>query len=141
MQKDNRYLKHLIESVVRQTLNEGFEEEEDYFDEYEKDYPNSGYQRPNMSQTDLANWCQKTGAFLFLYKSFYGWRINVANTDAAVQEIASDILNCAYIEPTHDMDYLLYSREREFVYDYVTVFRLKDTPDGTYYVIYQEPKN
>ena len=145
------FLAKLMENSIRRILQEGIlddmdtyndeaAQELDPFEEYEKGYPNSNFDVSDMTPEELAKWCQKIGDFLYVYKGLRGLSIMTANTDRVVTSIVSDLYNCRSIEPTHEVDYLFYSREREFIYDYVCIFKVIGTPDGNYYVVYQEDK-
>ena len=143
----------VIENTVKRILKEGIlddfdtytdedeKEELEPFEEYEKDYPNGDFDVSDMTPDKLAKWCQNVGDFLYVYKGLRGLSIMCANVDNIVASIVSDLYNCRSIEPTHEVDYLFYSREREFIYDYVCIFKVIGTPDGDYYVVYQEDKS
>ena len=146
------FLAKLMENSIRRILQEGILDDMDTyngeeaqelepFEEYEKGYPNSNFDVSDMTPEELAKWCQKIGDFLYVYKGPRGLSIMTANTDRVVTSIVSDLYNCRNIEPTHEVDYLFYSREREFIYDYVCIFKVIGTPDGDYYVVYQEDKS
>ena len=117
-----------------------FDEYEDAFEEYEKGYPNDNFDVSNVSAIDLANWCENCGDFYYVYQGLRGWQIMVANTDEIVEDIVNDLYNC-YIEPTHEMDYLFFSKENLFEYNYVCIFKVVDSKDGDYYIVYQQEKN
>lgn len=110
------------------------------FEEYQQDYPNGDFDVSDMTPQQLAKWCQNVGDFLYVYNGLRGWAIMAANTDSIVYDIISDLYNCERIEPTHEVDYLFSSREREFENDYVCIFKVIGTKDGDYYVVYQEDK-
>ena len=93
-----------------------------------------------MTPEQLAKWCQNVGDFLYVYEGLRGLQIMAANVDNIVSDIVDDLYNCQRIEPTHEVDYLFYSREREFVNDYVCIFKIIGTKDGDYYIVYQEDK-
>lgn len=135
---------NIINNCMKRLLNENdepFETEydEDPFDEYSNDYPDDDNDIDNMSQEELSVWCSQND-FLYIYNPFGRWRISVANNDELQKDIASDVMNCAYIEKTHKMDYLLVNKfYRMFGRNIkVAVFELHDTKDGDYYVIYEE---
>lgn len=141
-----------MENTVKRILKEGIlddfdtytdedEEELEPFEEYEKGYPNGDFDVSDMTPDKLAKWCQNVGDFLYVYEGLRGLSIMCANVDNIVASIVSDLYNCRSIEPTHEVDYLFYSREREFIYDYVCIFKVIGTPDGDYYVVYQEDKS
>lgn len=136
-------------TVISRLIKEGYVydgEDDDYqemdpVEEYEKGYPNGGFDPKSVDETELLNFCKNIGDFLYIIKDpFRGWRISAANSEPIQQEIMTDILNCAYVEPSHEMDYLITQREREFMYDYVCVMKIHGTPDGDYYVVYQKRK-
>lgn len=135
----------IVENTVKRLIKEGLyddDEEIDPFEEYTKDYPNGDFDASDMTTERLAKWCQNVGDFLYIFKGLRGWTISAANTKKIVYEIIDDLHKCRGIEPTHEMDWLFsYNREREFVNDYVCVFKVKGTPDGDYYIVYQQPKN
>ena len=142
----------LMENSIRRILKEGIlndidtyndedEQELEPFEEYEKDYPNGDFDVSDMTPEKLAKWCQNVGDFLYVYEGLRGLSIMCANVDNIVASIVSDLYNCRGIEPTHEVDYLFYSREREFIYNYVCIFKVIGTPDGDYYVVYQEDKS
>lgn len=144
-------ISNLIEKSVRQILKEHINgdfgaNDDDYesldpFEEYEQGYPNSNFDVSYMTPEKLAKWCQNVGDFLYVFEGLRGKRIMAANTDSIVQDIVSDLYNCRGIEPTHEVDYLFRSREREFIYDYVCIFKIMGTKDGDYYIVYQEDKH
>lgn len=148
---ESNFFTKLMENSIRRILKEGLlndidtyndeEQELEPFEEYEKDYPNGDFDVSDMTPEELARWCQNVGDFLYVYEGLRGLSIMAANTDSIVASIVSDLYNCSRIEPTHEVDYLFYSREREFIYDYVCIFKVIGTPDGDYYVVYQENKN
>lgn len=143
----------LMENSIRRILKEGIlndidtyndereEKELEPFEEYKKNYPNGNFDVSDMTPEILAKWCQNIGDFLYVYEGLRGLSIMVANTNSVVASIVSDLYNCRSIEPTHEIDYLFNNREREFINYYVCVFKLIGTPDGDYYVVYQEDKN
>ena len=120
--------------------NDEYENELTPFEEYQQDYPNGSFDVSDMTPDELARWCQNVGDFLYVYKGLRGWTIMAANTDSIVEDIVNDIEYCNRIEPTHEIDYLFQSREREFANDYVCIFKIFGTKDGDYYVVYQEDK-
>ena len=131
--------KIIIESVNK-ILKEDYEDGLSNFDEYKQDYPNGDFSAVGMTSDDLAEWCENVGDFLYIYKGLRGWSIMAANTDNIVKDIVSDLYNCDRIEPTHEMDYLFNSREREFDAFYVCIFKVIGTKDGDYYVVYEKEK-
>lgn len=134
-------LHRIIKESVNNILKENHEDYElSNFEEYEHGYPNDGFDVSNMTSDDLAEWCSKVGDFLYIYKGLRGWSIMAANTDEIVRDIVGDLYHCSRIEPTHEMDYLFRSREREFDAFYVCVFKVIGTKDGDYYVVYQREK-
>lgn len=150
--KGNNFLTRLMENTVKRILKEGVlndidayndedEQEINPFEEYEKDYPNNDFDVSGMTPEKLAEWCQNTGDFLYVYEGLRGLSIMAANTDSIVSSIVSDLYNCRGIEPTHEVDYLFYKRQHEFINNYVCIFKVIGTPDGDYYVVYQEDKN
>ena len=149
--KGNDFLTRLMENTVKRILKEGVlndidtyndedEQEIDPFEEYEKDYPNNDFDVSDMTPEKLAEWCQNTGDFLYVYEGLRGLSIMAANTNSIVSSIVSDLYNCRGIEPTHEVDYLFYKRQHEFINNYVCIFKVIGTPDGDYYVVYQEDK-
>lgn len=150
LNKQNESLKkygEVMENVIRRLVKEGLyddyeedEEELEPFEEYEKDYPNGDFNVSNMTPEQLAKWCRSIGDFLYVYRGLRGLSIMCANTNSIVYSIVSDLYNCSGIEPTHEVDYLFTSREREFIHDYVCIFKIKGTPDGDYYLVYQQDK-
>ena len=115
-------------------------EELDPFEEYEQGYPNDNFDVSDMTPEKLAKWCRNVGDFLYVYKGLRGLSIMVANVDEIVYDIVKDLYDCDRIEPTHEVDYLFSSREREFENDYVCIFKVIGTKDGDYYIVYQEDK-
>lgn len=120
------------------------EPEVDPYEEYEQDYPGSDFNPGEMGQYDLAKWCKTAGDFLYMYDSYFGGlRPRAANSDSIVAEIVSDVYNCAYIEPTHEVDIYLNPRQLDFEGNYIAVYKLHDVPGNDkkdYYVIYEQPK-
>ena len=119
---ESNFFTKLMENSIRRILKEGIlndidtyndeEQELDPFEEYEKDYPNGDFDVSNMTPEKLAKWCQNVGDFLYVYKGLRGLSIMCANTNSIVASIVSDLYNCRGIEPTHEVDYLFYSRKR-----------------------------
>lgn len=145
-QLDESAYKEVMENVVKRLVKEGFyddeeDEEMDPFEEYQKDYPNGDFDVSDMTADRLASWCKNVGDFLYIIKGLRGWSLASATTKAIVAEIVNDLYNCSDIEPTHEMDYLLYSRQREFIYDFVCVFKVIGANGGDYYIVYQQPKS
>lgn len=136
----------VTEKVLRGVLKEAFEnddeEEEELspFEEYEQGYPNDDFDVSDMTPEQLATWCKNVGDFLYVFEGLRGMSIMVANDSNIINDIVSDLYNCQRIEPTHEVDYLFYSREREFINDYVCIFKIIGTKDGDYYIVYQEDK-
>lgn len=150
---DKRDLGIVMERVMGKLMSEGIgdyggyednkEQELDPVEEYEQGYPNGGFDPKSVDVSTLIEWCKSVGDFLYIINSpFGGMRICAANTDEIVQEIVSDLYRCSYVEPTHEVDYLITRREREFVYDYVAVMKVcgNPGPEGDYYIIYQQQK-
>ncbi len=133
-------LENLVRTLLKENNNYEDDEELDPFEEYQQDYPNGDFDVSDMTPQQLAKWCQNVGDFLYVYNGLRGWAIMAANTDSIVYDIISDLYNCERIEPTHEVDYLFSSREREFENDYVCIFKVIGTKDGDYYVVYQEDK-
>lgn len=139
-------IKQIQENCIKRLIKEGYEfndNEEEYeltpFERYEQDYPEDNFNVDNMTKDELADWCVNSGDFLYLYNPFGSWRVSNANSEAIQEDIANDIRNCAYIEKTHKMDWVIENRfDRMFGNDYVAVFKLHNTKDGDYYVIYTE---
>lgn len=139
-------LKKIQENCIKRLIKEGYEfndNEEEYeltpFERYEQDYPEDNFNVDNMTKDDLADWCLNSGDFLYLYNPFGSWRVSNANSEAIQEDIANDVRNCAYIEKTHKMDWVIENHfDRMFGNDYVAVFLLHNTKDGDYYVIYTE---
>lgn len=128
-----------IDKIIRRVINEHLENV-DSFEEYCNDYPNDDFDASWMSPSDLAEWCDKVGDFLYVYNGLNGTSIKVANTDNIVSSIVDDLYNCRSIEPSHDVDNLFFGREEEFVNDYVCIFKVNGVSDGDYYIVYQEEK-
>lgn len=140
---ENDY-KNIIENCVRRIIGEGIYDDNEYdedptpFDEYAQDYPNDNFNVDNMDQDELAEWCLKND-FLYIFNPFGSWRVSCANTSEIQEDIASDIRNCSYIEKTHEMDWLIENKRNLFGYRaHIAVFKLHNTKDGDYYVIYEE---
>ena len=144
-ENDNFY-GEVTEKVLRRVLKEAFEnddeEEEELspFEEYEQGYPNDDFDVSDMTPEQLATWCKNVGDFLYVFEGLMGMSIMVANADNIVSDIVNDLYNCQRIEPSHEVDYLFYNREREFINDYVCIFKVIGTKDGDYYIVYQEDK-
>ena len=121
--KVSKLIEKCIRQILKENVNADFDTDDDEelspFEEYEKDYPNDKFDVSNMTPEQLAKWCQNVGDFLYVYEGLMGLKIMAANVDNIVSDIVDDLYNCQRIEPTHEVDYLFYSREREFVYDYV----------------------
>lgn len=141
---DEDFYQDVLENVVRRLLEkkEYYDEEEelDPFEEYQQDYPNGDFDVSDMTPEELAKWCENVGDFLYVYNGLRGLSIMAANTDSIISDIVSDLYNCNGIEPTHEVDYLFSSREREFENDYVCIFKVIGTKDGDYYIVYQQDK-
>lgn len=141
---ESRIYRQVIENTLRRLISEGYgvdgNEDIDPFEEYQNDYPNDNFNVTEMTQFDLAKWCDNVGDFLYIYKGLRGWSIMSANTDEIVNSIVGDLFNCKKIEPTHEMDSLLSRRTRDFMNSYICVFKIIGTPDGDYYVIYMQDK-
>lgn len=136
---------NIFENVVRRLLEkkEYYDEEEelDPFEEYQQDYPNGDFDVSDMTPERLAKWCENVGDFLYVYKGLRGLSIMVANTNSIISDIVNDLYWCNGIEPTHEVDYLFSSREREFEDNYVCIFKIIGINDGDYYVVYQRDKS
>ncbi len=62
-----------------------------------------------------------------------------ANTKAIKEDIISDILNCISIRQTHEMDYLLEERLKEFDKYFVSVLKLEFQDEKqNYYIVYKK---
>jgi len=110
------------------------------FEEYTMDYPNDDFDVSDMTPKKLARWCDNIGDFLFVYKGVRGLKVMVANSRKIVDSVIHDLNKCGSIEPSHEVDYLFEKRKNEFVNDYVCIFKIKGSPHGDYYVVYQEDK-
>lgn len=133
----------LLESYSK--INEwiSVDDNEDIQD-YLKGYPGEDFNPTTISKKTLFKWCLDND-FLFVYyydDVFYtGWKIRCANCESMQLNIADDIAKCEYIEPSHDVDNLLFDREREFKNMYVAVFKICNIPDEIdYYVVYQDKR-
>lgn len=137
---ENDY-KNIIENCVRRLINEDIyndSEEASPFEEYAKDYDGDNFNPDGIDGNELADWCLDND-FLYIYNPFGKWRISCANTSEIQEDIADDIRNCAYVERTHEMDWLIENKKNLFGYKaHVAVFKLHNTKDGDYYVIYEE---
>ena len=120
--------------------NEEYDDDLSPFEEYEQGYPNEDFDVSDMTPEKLAKWCRSVGDFLYVFEGLRGMSIMCANVDSIVYDIVKDLYDCQRIEPTHEVDYLFRSREREFINDYVCIFKVIGTKDGDYYVVYQEDK-
>lgn len=142
MNKNKKMYSHIIENVIKRLIAEGvyYDEDIDPFEEYQKDYPNADFDVSDMTPERLAKWCSRVGDFLYIYRGMRGLSIMVANSDEIVRTIVDDLYNCLSIEPTHEVDYLFYLREHEFINDYVCVFKVNCADENNYYVVYQEDK-
>ena len=142
--KVSKLIEKGVRQVLKENVNDDFDTNDDEelspFEEYEKGYPNDEFDVSNMTPEQLAKWCQNVGDFLYVYEGLTGLKIMTANADNIVSDIVNDLYNCQRIEPTHEVDYLFYSREREFINDYVCIFKIIGTKDGDYYIVYQEDK-
>lgn len=131
----------IVESTLKRILREEFEEEDlTPFEEYENGYPNDDFDVSDMTPEKLAKWCRSVGDFLYVFEGLRGLRIMAANVDSIVYDIVSDLYNCDRIEPTHEVDYLFRSRERDFLNQFVCIFKVIGTKDGDYYVVYQQDR-
>lgn len=127
----------IIENSLRRLINE--DKELTPFEIYSNDYQGDNYfKNINITKDKLSEWCLNND-FLYIINFMGQWRISAGNSSDIQKEIVSDIQNCAFIEPTHEMDWLIENRfEKIFARNtYVVVFKLHDTPDGDYYVIYE----
>ena len=128
---ENDY-RNIIENCVRRIIDEDiYTDDEDLspFDEYSQDYPNDGFNVDNIDRDELAEWCLEND-FLYIYNP---------NSSEIQEDIANDIRNCAFIEKTHEMDWLIENKKNLFGYkSHIAVFKLHNTKDGDYYVIYEE---
>ena len=136
----------LINSMAK-ILGESWEDEPeeteiDPVEEYENDYPNGGFDPKSVDINVLTDWVRSVGDFLYIINSPFrgGYSLCAANTQAIVDEIVDDLNRCSYVEPTHEVDYVITRREREFVYDYVAVLKVVGAPGEDYYIVYQTPK-
>ncbi len=113
-------------------------DEETAFERYQNDYKDENFDPKSISEDELINFC-KNNDFLYLYRPFGRWKISVANSDEIADDIINDIENCAYFEPTHDMDVYIENKKGLFTStNHVVVFRLNHTKDGDYYIIYED---
>lgn len=137
---ENDY-KNIIENCVRRLITEEMyddNEEMTPFEKYAQDYPDENFNTENMDRDELAEWCLNND-FLYIFNPFGRWRISGANSSEIQEDIANDIRNCAYIEKTHEMDWLIENKKNLFGYRaHIAVFKLHNTKDGDYYVIYEE---
>ena len=136
-------IKKLVkEGVLNNTEIESDEDETELssFEEYKMDYPNDNFDVSDMTSEELARWCDNIGDFLFVYRGLRGLKVMVANSSEIVDSIIDDLNKCRSIEPSHEVDYLFEQRKNEFVNDYVCIFKIKGSPHGDYYVVYQDDK-
>ena len=136
---ENDY-KNIIENCVRRLITEEMyddNEEMTPFEKYAQDYPDENFNVENMDRDELAEWCLNND-FLYIFNPFGRWRISGANSSEIQEDIANDIRNCAYIEKTHEMDWLIENKKNLFGYRaHIAVFKLHNTKDGDYYVIHR----
>ena len=137
---ENDY-KNIIENCVRRLITEEMyddNEEMTPFEKYAQDYPDENFNVENMDRDELAEWCLNND-FLYIFNPFGRWRISGANSSEIQEDIANDIRNCAYIEKTHEMDWLIEDKKNLFGYRaHIAVFKLNNTNDADYYVMYEE---
>lgn len=122
---------------------DGEDTEMNPFEEYEKGYPKSDFDPSRIDKRELMKWCQNSGDFLYIYNMpLHGWRISCANSSEIQTEIVGDIAKCVDVEPSHDMDWLMMRREREFEYFYVAVMKLSfQNKSEDYYIVYEVEKD
>lgn len=132
---------HLNRLTEDREYDEDNIEEVDPFQEYKDDYPTDSFDASNITALDLAEWCEKQGDFYYIYQGLRGWQIMVANTDVIASDIIYDLYRCSHIKPTHEMDYLLSRKKNLFENSYICVFKIFNTKDGDYYIVYQQDKN
>lgn len=144
-------IRKITEDCIKKLVKEGtlndteIESDEDKtelssFDEYKMDYPNDDFDVSDITPKELARWCDNIGDFLFIYKGLRGLKIMAANSSEIVDSIIDDLNKCESIEPSHEVDYLFEKHKKEFVNDYVCIFKIKGSPHGDYYVVYQKDK-
>lgn len=133
--------RRIMENVIKRLVKESEEGSQSPFEEYVNDYPDGSFDVSDMTPEDLADWCKNSGDFLYVYPTFHGKAVLCANTRDLKNSIISDLYNCDGIEPTHEVDALFYNRENEFVNYYVCIFKINGTPDGDYYIVYQQDKD
>ena len=146
MKSVRKLYEQIVENVLRRILKEEYEgdmyEQEEnfnYFEEYQEDYPNENFDVSGMLPSQLAKWCESVGDFYFIYDGFRGLQLMVANTEGSIKDIVNDLYECDYIESTHEVDYLLSNKEWMFKKDFVCVFKIF-TPKEKYYIVYQKDK-
>ena len=121
----------VMENVVRRLIKEGFYDDEET-------YPNDAFDASSMTKEQLAKWCQNVGDFFYIYKGLSGWKVMNANIGRIVSEIVSDLYNCERIEPTHEVDNLLFSGRNADYFKNNNVCVFKIIGDEEYYVVYLE---
>ena len=133
----------LLESYVPKHINEWIDvDDNEDIQAYLKGYPGEDFDPSTVDKRTLMKWCLKND-FLFVYNfegyPYYGLKIRCANCSDMQNDIAGDIAKCERIELSHDVDDLLFDREREFKNMYVAIFKICNIPnEKDYYVIYQK---
>ena len=136
-------INEIISKVITRLINESYEanEEEELtpFERYQHNYPHESFES-EPTRRNLADWCEHYGDFLYIYKGIGGnYKIMNANTKAIKEDIISDILNCISIRQTHEMDYLLEERPKEFDKYFVSVLKLEFQDEKqNYYIVYKK---
>lgn len=156
---NRQYFRNIVESVLREYLEEGsfedthdsdeemydeYEEEDEVemspFEEYENDYPNSRFEPSSIGEDELIDFCKRND-FLFVWNNpLFGRRLSNANSSEVKKSVIDDIMNCSKVVRTHEIDNFLYRYEKFFDNFYIVVMKLCDTSDGDYYVLYMKIK-
>lgn len=111
-------------------------------DAYLAGYPGSDFNPEDMTADDLAQWCATCGDFIYAYPSpIRGLCLRAANVQNIVDVIIKDLYDCSYIEVSHDIDNLIFAREKDMVGMYTAVFKVCGIPNEIdYYIVYQEER-
>lgn len=133
--------KIITETVNRFLANESnYDGEENNFEEYEQDYPNSEFNPDEIGYSELIDFVRSGTDFLYIING----NVACCNSNDIRAEILDELEGYPQIERTHKRDTTLWLKHRDiWDYSYVAIFKVKvsDNPySGTYYIVYEEEK-